>query len=246
MQLLGQHPEWMAANASRATELGSPGVDLNFGCPAKTVNKSRGGAALLKEPQTLFAIVDAVRKAVPAHLPVTAKIRLGFDDKQQVFENVRALTDAGANAITIHARTKTDGYKPPAYWDWIATAKQHTSVPIIANGEIWNRDDALRCRQVSGCEDLMIGRGALSMPNLAKSIKDGENPMSWAEVTEWLVRYSGYEIFGDKGRYYPNRIKQWFGYLKNQYPEAQIVFDRIRTLRSADEIVQVIQQNQLL
>ena len=177
VQLLGQHPQWMAANASRAVELGSPGVDLNFGCPAKTVNKSRGGAALLKEPHTLFAIVDAVRKAVPDHLHVSAKIRLGFDDKQQVFDNVKALTDAGVDAITIHARTKTDGYKPPAYWDWIASAKQHTHVPIIANGEIWNRDNALRCRQVSGCDDVMIGRGALSMPNLARSIKSGEKPM---------------------------------------------------------------------
>jgi tRNA-dihydrouridine synthase C len=92
----------------------------------------------------------------------------------------------------------------------------------------------------------MIGRGALSMPNLAKSIKTGEQPMAWSDITAWLVRYSGYEIFGDKGRYYPNRIKQWFGYLKNQYPEAQIVFDQIRRLRTADEIVQVIQHNQQL
>ena len=246
VQLLGQHPQWMAANAARAVELGSPGIDLNFGCPAKTVNKSRGGAALLNEPHTLFAIVNAVRAAVSEHLPVSAKIRLGFDSKHQVFDNIKALTDAGADAITIHARTKTEGYKPPAYWDWIAAAKQHTLVPIIANGEIWNREDAIRCRQVSDCDDLMIGRGALSMPNLAKSIKTGEQPMTWSDVTAWLVRYSGYEIFGDKGRYYPNRIKQWFGYLKNQYPEAQIVFDQIRRLRTADEIVQVIQHNQQL
>ena len=244
VQLLGQHPQWMAANALRAVELGSPGVDLNFGCPAKTVNKSRGGAALLNEPHTLHAIVNAVRIAVPDNLPVSAKIRLGFDDKKQVFENVKALADAGASIITIHARTKTDGYKPPAYWDWIADVKATTSVPIIANGEIWTKEDAKRCQQVSECEDLMIGRGALSMPNLARSIKLGEQPMSWEAVTEWLVRYSGYEIFGDKGRYYPNRIKQWFGYLRNQYPEAQLVFNQIRTLRNSDEIVDVIRQNQ--
>ncbi|MBT0588034.1 tRNA-dihydrouridine synthase [Alteromonas oceanisediminis] len=246
VQLLGQHPQWMAANAQRAVELGSPGVDINFGCPAKTVNKSRGGAALLNEPNTLFAIVDAVRRAVPAGKPVTAKIRLGFEHKSQVFDNVSALTDAGATAITIHARTKTDGYKPPAYWDWIAQVKQMRSVPVIANGEIWTAEDAARCREVSQCDDIMLGRGALSMPNLALTIRDGEQPMPWDEVTNWLVRYSGYEIFGDKGRYYPNRIKQWFGYLKNQYPEALAVFNQIRTLRHAEEIVEIIDANRCI
>ncbi len=246
VQLLGQHPEWMALNAERAIILGSPGVDLNFGCPAKTVNKSRGGAVLLNEPDTLFAIVDAVRQAVPKDYPVTAKIRLGFDDRNQVFENVKALTEAGASAITIHARTKTDGYKPPAHWEWIAKVKQTTHVPIIANGDIWDLQSAEKCRRVSGCDDLMIGRGALSLPNLALCIKQQRAPMPWSEVSEWLVTYSGYEIFGDKGRYYPNRIKQWFGYLKNQYPEAQIVFDQIRRLRDADEIVAVINDNRFM
>ncbi|WP_100658464.1 tRNA-dihydrouridine synthase [Alteromonas flava] len=244
VQLLGQYPEWMAYNAARAIELGSPGVDLNFGCPAKTVNKSRGGAVLLNEPHTLHAIVKAVREAVDPAFPVTAKIRLGFEDKQQVFDNVQALEDAGVSAITIHARTKTDGYKPPAYWDWIAKVKATCQVPIIANGEIWQRSDALQCLQQSGCEQLMVGRGALSMPNLALHIKNQQSPMPWAEVTEWLVAYSGYEIFGDKGRYYPNRIKQWFGYLKNQYEEAAVVFDQIRRLREPTEIVAVLHANQ--
>ena len=80
VQLLGQHPQWLAENAQTAIELGAPGVDLNFGCPAKTVNKSKGGAVLLKETQTLYDIVKAVRDAVPAEIPVSAKIRLGFED----------------------------------------------------------------------------------------------------------------------------------------------------------------------
>ena len=244
VQLLGQHPVWLAENAARAVDLGSPGVDLNFGCPAKTVNKSKGGAVLLNEPNTLYAIVSAVRNAVPESLPVTVKIRLGFDDRMQVFDNVKALSDAGASAITIHARTKTDGYKPPAYWDWIKKVQHLSNAPIIANGEIWSTGDAKRCLEVSGCEDLMIGRGALSLPNLAQCIKTGGQPMTWADVTDWLVEYSGYEIFGDKGRYYPNRIKQWFGYLKNQYTEAEIVFDQIRRLRDSDSIVEVIRENQ--
>ena len=171
VQLLGQHPQWLAENAQTAVELGSPGVDLNFGCPAKTVNKSKGGAVLLKETETLYQIVKTVREAVPADQPVTAKIRLGFEDKSLAIDNAIAITEAGADQLVVHARTKTEGYKPPAYWDWIARIRQHTNIPLVANGEIWNADDARKCQAQSGCVDLMLGRGALAMPNLARTIR---------------------------------------------------------------------------
>lgn len=106
VQLLGQHAMWMAENANRAIELGSQGVDLNFGCPAKTVNKSKGGAVLLKSPETIYQIVSAVRKAVPASQTVSAKIRLGFEDTMLFEQVVAAVAAAGANELTIHARTK--------------------------------------------------------------------------------------------------------------------------------------------
>ena len=136
VQLLGQHPQWLAENAETAIELGSPGVDLNFGCPAKTVNKSKGGAVLLKETQALYDIVKAVRDAVPSHIPVSAKIRLGFEDKSLAVDNAMAITEAGASELVVHARTKTEGYKPPDYWEWNAKIKQHTSIPLLANGAI--------------------------------------------------------------------------------------------------------------
>ena len=238
VQLLGQYPEYLAENAYRAITLGSYGIDLNFGCPAKTVNKSRGGAVLLKEPQTLYNIVKAVREAVPTEQDVSAKIRLGFEDKSLALENADAITQAGASMLTVHARTKTEGYKPPAYWEWIAKIRQITSIPLIANGEIWNSADALRCQTISGCQDIMLGRGALAMPNLARTIKYGDTDMQWSEVLQLLTDYSGYEIFGDKGRYYPNRIKQWLGYLKKQYVQANTLFDEIRTLKDAKSIVE--------
>ncbi|MDO6476800.1 tRNA dihydrouridine(16) synthase DusC [Alteromonas sp. 1_MG-2023] len=242
VQLLGQHPEWLAENAQTAVELGSPGVDLNFGCPAKTVNKSKGGAVLLKETETLYNIVKAVRAAVPADQPVTAKIRLGFEDKSLAIENAIAITEAGADQLVVHARTKTEGYKPPAYWDWIAKIRAHTNIPLVANGEIWHAVDALRCQEQSGCTDLMLGRGALAMPNLARTIRGEQAVMRWEEVADLLIHYSGYEIYGDKGRYYPNRIKQWCGYLKRQYPQAEILFNDIRKLQKADEIVAVLRR----
>jgi tRNA-dihydrouridine synthase C len=240
VQLLGQHPQWLAENAVRAVELGSPGIDLNFGCPAKTVNKSKGGAVLLKEPETLYKIIKAVRDAVPKGQPVSAKIRLGFDDTSLALENADAITQAGADLLTVHARTKSDGYKPPAYWEWIAKIKEVTDIPIIANGEIWTADDAKLCQERSGCQNLMLGRGALAMPNLAQTIKKNHAPMSWEQTKELLVSYSGYEIYSDKGRYYPNRIKQWFNYLKRQYPEAETMFVELRKLKNADDIVRML------
>ena len=243
VQLLGQHPQWLAENALIAVELGSPGVDLNFGCPAKTVNKSKGGAVLLQYTELLHDIVKAVREAVPAHLPVTAKIRLGFEDKSLAIDNAVAIDEAGASELVVHARTKTEGYRPPAYWDWIKKIRANTRLPVIANGEIWTYEDARRCQEMSGCNDVMIGRGALAMPNLARHIRDNEAPMSWPELAQLLIDYSGYEIYGDKGRYYPNRLKQWCGYLKRQYPQAEVLFDNIRRLQKADEIVAVLQQS---
>ena len=243
VQLLGQHPQWLAENALTAVELGSPGVDLNFGCPAKTVNKSKGGAVLLQYTELLHDIVKAVREAVPAHLPVTAKIRLGFEDKSLAIDNAVAIDEAGASELVVHARTKTEGYRPPAYWDWIKKIRANTRLPVIANGEIWTYEDARRCQEMSGCNDVLIGRGALAMPNLARHIRDNEAPMSWPELAQLLIDYSGYEIYGDKGRYYPNRLKQWCGYLKRQYPQAEVLFDNIRRLQKADEIVAVLKQS---
>lgn len=237
IQLLGQEPVWLAENAARAVELGSHGVDLNFGCPAKTVNNSKGGAVLLKEPQTLFDIVSAVRKGVSKPHIVSAKMRLGFEDKSLAIENAQAMAEAGADLLVIHARTKVDGYKPPAYWQWIAKIKQVVDIPIIANGEIWNYQDAINCRQQSQCEDIMLGRGALTMPNLAQVAKGLQVPMPWHEVKELLVSYSGYEIYGDKGKYYPNRIKQWLGYLSRQYLQAAQLFQEVRVLHRAQDIV---------
>jgi tRNA-dihydrouridine synthase C len=242
VQLLGQDPHWLAENAVRAVELGSPGVDLNFGCPAKTVNKSRGGAVLLKETEQLYRIVKAVRDAVPAQCAVSAKIRLGYDDTSLTLDNAAAIACAGASLLTVHARTKSDGYRPPAYWPWIAKIKQHVDSPLIANGEIWSAADAVLCREQSQCNDIMLGRGALALPNLAQTISTGAAIMPWPQVLQLLMQYSEFEISGDKGQYYANRIKQWFSYLKLQYPQANALFSQLRVLRKSTEILAILQQ----
>lgn len=239
LQLLGNNPEAMAANAARAVELGSPGVDINFGCPARTVNKSRGGAILLTEPETLYRVVRAVRDAVPGRHPVTAKMRLGFEDRARLVDNTRALLDAGAAEIVVHARTKVDGYKPPAYWDQIGRVAEIAStrgVPVVANGEVWSRADYDRCRAESGVADVMLGRGALALPNLAAVIARGDTPWSWSRTLEAVIELGSMDIEAGRERYMPSRTKQWLKYLERAYPEARDCFERVKRVRTAAEM----------
>lgn len=243
IQLLGQNPELMAENALVAFELGAPGIDLNFGCPAKTVNNNKGGAILLKSPKTVHEIVKSVRMAVPNDVPVTVKMRLGYDDKSLAIENAKAIEEAGATSLAIHARTKVEAYRPPAHWHWIARIKEQVNMPLIANGDIWSLEDALNCQRESGCDDIMIGRGGLALPNLAAVIRNGEQPMPWQQVCELIIQYSYYERDGDGADFLPSRIKQWFMYLKMQYPEAGPLFNQIKKYHSIDEIRDFINRN---
>ncbi len=237
VQLLGQHPTCMADNAAKVIELGSQGIDINFGCPAKMVNKNRGGAILLKDPENLYQIIKAVKESVPKETIVSAKIRLGYEDKSLAIENAQAVEAAGANELTVHARTKLEGYKPPAHWQWIAKINQQVNIPVIANGDIFTLSDARKCREVSTCNDIMVGRGALMLPNLAQVIKQTAEELPWSEVQKLLLNYTRCETYGDKSKYYPNRIKQWLKYLKLQYSEAAELFQEVRTLKTAQDII---------
>ncbi len=245
VQLLGQDPNWMAENAIRAADLGARGIDLNFGCPAKLVNKSKGGAALLQHPELIHNVVKACRQAVPDTIPVTAKIRLGWDNPEDCFEIVDAVEQAGANELTVHARTKTGGYKASEIkWDYINQIRQRFSIPLIANGEIWNYQDGQACIETTGVDSLMVCRGAFNVPNLGNVVKHNHSKMPWDEVVKLLLVYSQYEMKGDKGLYYPNRVKQWFSYLRQEYSEAADLFREIRTYNKAEPIVAHITEYQ--
>ncbi|CAH8220273.1 tRNA dihydrouridine(16) synthase DusC [Vibrio aestuarianus] len=243
VQLLGQEANWMAENAVRAASLGARGIDLNFGCPARLVNRSKGGAALLQHPELIYQVVKACRDAVPDHIPVSAKIRLGWEDPNDCFEIVDAIEQAGANELTVHARTKAGGYKASEIkWDYINQIRQKTSIPLIANGEIWNYADGQACIETTGVDSLMVCRGAFNVPNLGNVVKHNHKVMPWHDVVDLMLRYSQYEIKGDKGLYYPNRVKQWFAYLRQQYPQANELFREIRTFNTAAPIVEHIER----
>jgi tRNA-dihydrouridine synthase C len=249
LQLLGGKPGPMAENALRAAELGAPGIDINFGCPAKQVNKNDGGSVILREPERVYAITRAIRQAVPKDVPVTAKVRLGYENSSLFDEVVAAVITAGANELAVHARTKTDGYRPPAYWSEIASAAgpaAANSLALVANGEIWSVSDYRRCREQSACEDIMLGRGLLACPDLARQIKAVDEgcalaPLAWAEILDLLAEFARITEELYEARYVGNRIKQWLGYLRRQYTLAGDLFETVKRLRRPDDIARAIE-----
>ena len=247
-QLLGSDPHCMAENAARLAALGPHGIDLNFGCPAKVVNRHGGGAKLLEEPETIAAIVSAVRRAVPSHLPVSAKMRLGYMDDARAVENAVAICQSGANELVVHARTKAQAYNPPAYWDRIADIRAAVNIPVVANGEIWTVADALACMAQSGCTSVMLGRGAVVAPGLALAVRSaidggggavGGNVSSTSEVT-WTMLLPHMAAFWQivctqldpKKR--AGRLKQWLNFLRRRYPEAEVAYQALKTARDKD------------
>lgn len=257
VQLLGGKAEPMALNAQKAVSLGAKGIDLNFGCPAKTVNKNDGGAALLKSCDRVFDIVSAVRKSLPKETPVTAKIRLGFDHPNNCIDIAKAAEEAGADWLTIHCRTKTDGYKPPAYWEWIPKIKEQTKIKIVANGEIWTLDDFKRCREVTGCDDFMIGRGALSDPFIFRKISGGkissrkisdqqtlETNLSedWSKIRVLIPQFfEASQIFRHE-EFAVVRTKQWLRALSIKNPQAKNLFDEIKVILKPKEFQQRLER----
>jgi len=236
-QLLGSDPRMLALNARRAAALGAPAIDLNFGCPAKTVNRHGGGATLLANSQILHEIVRCVREHVPAEVPVSAKMRLGIDSTAELMDNAQAIYEAGADWLTIHARTKSQGYRPPV--DWAAVGRVNRHFPhwrVIANGDIGSRDSLARCREITGCTDFMVGRAAVCEPDLVARLKQsGQAALPWAEVHRWqlhfLQKMAGTEN-GLVGRY-----KQWLAMTTSVYPEAAVQFQRVKTQKRIADIV---------
>ena len=247
IQLLGSEAQLMAENAAYAAELGAPAIDINFGCPAKTVNSHRGGSVLLDEPETMYQIISAVRQAVPADIPVSAKIRLGYTDTSRMDDIKAAINDSGADWLTIHARTKTQGYKPPAYWDKIQSFNA-LDIPVIANGEIWNAEHAQNCMTQAGTEHLMLGRGAVTRPDLIAQVDrelsqtlNNETILLWQDLIAHQIKFLQGTAKSDivlVGRY-----KQWLAMLTKGYSEAKILWDSIKREKNKAAIISALQMS---
>ena len=185
LQLMGSDGEALARSARNAGEAGAPLVDLNFGCPAKGALRGCAGSALLREPAALERIVAACARALEGRVPLTAKIRAGFDDAGRVEELARAAEAGGAALLTVHCRTRVEAYCPAVDWTRIARAVAAVSIPVCGNGGVERHADLERMRDETGCALVMVGRGALDDP----WVFSGER-VARSEAARFLVAYA--------------------------------------------------------
>ncbi len=215
VQFLGDNPKTLAASALKAHKLGAKSIDINFGCPSRFVHHS--GAMLLKEPELMHSIMCEVREALPSECELSAKVRLGFADKSEASDVIRAVAVDGVKEITVHCRTRKDLYKEEAL-DWSAMRPLHSLAPnavLIANGNINSLDDAIKCREITLCNDFMCGRGAFAIPNLGHVIKEGAAPFSVVDILKTDAQVI--EVFGKTSRtekMIMDRAKQFLGYAR--------------------------------
>ncbi|MFY0989437.1 tRNA dihydrouridine synthase [Halomonas sp. C05BenzN] len=243
LQLLGADPPALAANARQALELGAVSLDLNFGCPAKLVNRHDGGASLLRDPRRVEAAVAAVSSAVGDAIPVTAKIRLGFSDRLRALECALAAENGGARQLVVHGRTRDEGYRPPAHWEWIGRIHRRLRIPVVANGDIWTLEDYWKARTLSGCRDVMLGRGALADPWLAARIRHwlatgerlGETP--WQARAAILADFAALQRNTLPDRVVTSLIKQWLNHMRARDAEAARRFASLKRLTRLDELL---------
>ncbi len=257
VQLLGGDPGRMAEAAQVAVKAGAKAIDINFGCPAPTVNRHDGGAAILRSPERVEAIVGAIRAGLPAEVPVSAKLRLGWDDANIIFENASRAEAGGASWITIHGRTKMQGYTPPADWVRIGQVRERLSIPVVANGDLWSVADFKRCRDQTGCRHFMLGRGALANPFLPQQIAcelgiatkpcpaNSDLPIDWVPQLKRLLALTA-QIEGKTERdkrtdhFLVCRLKQWLNLASKQGHFAD--FETVKRLETVPKLLAFLEQ----
>lgn len=208
VQLVGNNPQDMAKAAQIAQKNGAFLIDINMGCPVRKLISNMSGVALMQQPWRAAEIVEAVKKAVA--IPVTVKTRLGTDEAHQnILDFAKYVQDAGADAITIHGRTQKQGYAGKANWNMISDVKKILHIPVIANGDIINKDSAKMCLFVTNADGLMIGRGALGKPWILAEIDDKRPDFCLKDVVlEHFERLLSY--YGDKGLFIARKHLGWY------------------------------------
>jgi len=239
VQILGGDPERMAISAVTACRAGAHSIDINFGCPAPTVNRNDGGASLLRHPDRIREIVRAVRDAVPPEIPVSAKLRLGWESIEDIHVNAQMVAEGGASWITIHARTKAQGYNPPVFWKPIGVVRSALDIPVVANGDIWTLEDFYRCQDETGCNRFMLGRSALANPSLSHQVaRELGLPFDPGPIDEWEPLLRGFlrwcEHYKDYlSNHVVKRLKQWLSIASRHGEFAH--FDVLKRTITVDE-----------
>ena len=217
IQLFDCRPDFMAEAAQKAVAEGARTIDINMGCPVNKITKKGGGSSLLRQPKVAREIVETVVKAV--NVPVTVKTRLGWDEREIfILEFARGLQDAGAAMLTLHGRTRSQGYTGTANWDWIRRVKEVLSIPVIANGDIFSLEAAINCLEITGADGVMCSRGTLGYPALVGEIdhflKTGKilpsmTPEQCLECAKKHLRQL-WEYKGQRGIYQSRKHLAWY------------------------------------
>lgn len=217
IQLFDCRPDFLVEAAHKAVEQGVDTIDINMGCPVNKITKNGGGSSLLRDPHTAIRIVEAVSTAVS--VPITVKTRLGWsDDEINAVEFAQKMESAGAKMLTLHGRTRAQGYTGEANWGWIARVKAALSIPVIANGDIFSVDAAVNCLEQTGADGVMCSRGTLGYPFLVGEIdhflKTGQRrtPPTIIErlecAKEHLIMLAQYK--GKKGIFQARKHMTWY------------------------------------
>ncbi len=250
-QIMGPDPQLMAAMAVELAKRGAPRIDINCGCPSNTVTGRGAGSSLLKNPDYLYEVAKAVANSVT--VPVTVKMRSGYEDTSLFKENLKAAEESGARFITLHPRTKIEGYTPPARWDLIALAKELVKIPVVGNGDILNIENALHVLSYTKCDALMIGRGAIMNPFIFLQIRlhfqKKIHNSSWESLEAYLRFYFLNIPKGIPEKTKVNKLKQLVGFICKSTATLSLQRQSILTIQNTDstsfleEILPILKRN---
>jgi nifR3 family TIM-barrel protein len=254
VQLFGGNAEHMAEAAKQVVDWVAPDfIDLNFGCPVNKVVAKNGGSALLKDCPTLAAVAEAVVRAV-APLPVTAKIRIGWDaDSINAPRVAKILEEMGIQAVAVHGRTRAQGYSGEADWKVIGEVVRAVSIPVIGNGDLTSGQDVIRRRAETNIAGAMIGRAAMSAPWIFNEVKHyfatGEQlpPPSIAEKWELIQRHCqlAVEAWGREDQAMRSMRARLMAYSKN-FPNAKMLREKFQHVSSLAEMDEIASQHMMV
>jgi len=245
VQLFGAEPAVMAEAAAMVEASGADILDINFGCSVRKILKSGSGSALMRTPEIAKAVIDAVRKSI--RIPLTIKIRTGWERSgAQAFETARIAEDSGVDAIAVHPRLASQGFGGKADWSLIKAIKEQCNIPVIGNGDIVTAEDALRMKKETGCDAVMIGRGAIGNPWIFSQVialSRGESIQAAAIDTRFdmMVRYLKESVayLGEENACYMLRSRlSWF--VKGM-PHSSTFRESIKHISSEAEALDIIE-----
>ena len=244
-QLFGAEPSRLAEATRMVEDLGFDAIDLNLGCPAKKVVKACGGSALLRETKLLEEILKTIRAATS--LPFTIKIRAGWSEAEIVSVQVGKMAqDIGINAIAFHPRTRVQGFSGHSDWNLIGELKSALKIPVIGNGDIVTPEDAFRMKRETGCDGVMIGRGALSNPWIFRQIHELENGLAPTQpdvAAKYRLIKSYFQLlFEEETPGAIGKMKQFASWFTHAIPYGAALRKSIYESQSESEVMERIEE----